>query len=656
MTVSSPSSLEIDRFAAQLETAMGHGMARLTTQPLPTIRCSFRRGQLWVLVETSRSYPQGPKQAKCFRGLARHLHRAAAKVDWPEELAVSESPFPVRFFLRQRGAVSPYAVKDWCWQPAMAIAPIPAADSNHKQRGERQQAQGDGAVAVQEAVDPAASGNPALTAAADESITTLALACGPEPAAETLTDATPDAGVPNDHGGYADAVPEPSAFLKGSLGARLAVLWHQWPWRSLTGLVMMGFTVGTLTYGISRPCLIGRCDRRQTASTLHDNALATLQAAPTQAKIRQAQADLTQAVQLLAAIPPWSPHHTPVQADLDSYRQQLSELSRVIAAQKIATEASTKSQDPPHPLPLWVDVHLLWQQAVTELQHVPTDSALASLVRAKQAEYQANHTAIGRRMQLEERAEAELNRAFSSAERANLQTEQATTLADWQGVQQTWQQAVQILEQIPQSTLAHKEAKMRLEDYRLQLSRIRTRVNFEKASDRSYQASLNSAAEATAAEQAQQWEVAANMWRRAQTYSNQVPTGTAYAAAAQSQHQRYQRAITRTQAAQIQATARAALAHRLRAVCAQTVDICTVDLREQSVSLTLQAPYDSAFRQFIATPSTATDWSPSPARAQALLQTLMQLGNQAQLPINLVDTTGNHFATYRPEYGGFARD
>ena len=302
---------------------------------------------------------------------------------------------------------------------------------------------------------------------------------------------------------------------------------------------------------------------------------------------------------------------------------------------------------------------MLWQKAVNHLERVPADSYLADLANQKLKEYGANYATIGERLAVEESAEANLNEAIEAGDLAAAQTASATTLNDWRVAQREWNRATQALSQIPQSTLAYKEAQPLLSDYRGQAVQTRTRVTFEQAGERAYRDALAAATQAQAAEQANQWTQAVNFWRDAYAQMRQVPKNTLRYTDAQGQLSSYQASLKQAQTKLKQAVALQSIDADLATLCPLAAGICTYTYSPQQVELILREPYDSAIRQSISPPSTQGRLTRNNAvieETHELVQNIMQLGNQVQLPIALYDENRQFIARYKPEYGGFVKN
>ena len=631
---SSTSFAALDRFVAVLEQRIQAAIAPTSPSP-PTIRCRFQQRRLLVLSEDEVAAATATERDDRFAALALAMNTGLTATELPTELLDDNGELPVRLYLRQRGMASPYAARSWGWQPADAV-PNLFDDA--------------------EAVTPPENQSSESEVAAGSLVLLSQPSAADESAAVTATDRDDDSSLTiwQTVKGFADPAGLREQWQK------VAADWQELPWRSVMGLAIAGITVGAIAYGVTRPCTFGSCERRQTASDLSQATLADLQGNPRPDEVRSAYQDVQKAVRLVSAIPPWSSHYDAAQAELLRYRTQLSDLEWIIAAQGSATQASEKSQNPPHPVPRWVEVQLLWQKAVNHLQRVPADSYMADFTRQKLAEYQANYETIGERLAVEEAAEANLNEATEAGELAIAQTESATTLNEWLVAQREWNRAMRALDNIPQGTLAYEEAQPLLSDYRSQSVQTRTRVSFEQAGERAYQEAVAAAAQAQAAERDNQWTQAVNFWSDAYAQMRQVPKNTLRHSDAQGQLSGYQNSLKQAQNKLKQAVALQSIDEDLAALCPMANGICTYNYSpQQQVELMLREPYDSAIRQSISPPSTQGRLTRNNSvieETHELVQKIMQLGNQVQLPISIYDEDRQFIARYKPEYGGFVKN
>lgn len=638
MTSSSSSFASVDSldsFVATLEYQIQEAIAR-TVDPAPNVRCRFHQGRLLVLSEASEAAETSTERDKRFRQLAFSIGQGLAATELPQSVLTATDDLSVRLYLRQLGTASPYAARSWRWR----LTDLSDRSSNVANSG-----------------IPTTSPDDAMdTQAGALVLLSPRVKADQPPQEDTPSTAATDAKAPAT---TATDSPQP-AYLKAvrRQWQTLQAASQDWPWKLVAGVAATGLLVGGVTYGITRPCLIGSCDRRQTASDLSRTALTRLQDQPTVADVKLAHDDLIKAVRLLSGIPPWSPRYDTAQAELFRYRTQLADLEWIMSAQANAAAAADKSQEPPHPVPLWVEVHLLWQKAVNDLRRIPDDSPVAAFAQQKLAEYEVNYATIGQRLTTEEQAEANLNDAMQAGQLATSQAKQASALPEWVQAQTQWQKAVAALNQIPQGTLAHDEARSLREDYQVQLVQTRTRVNLEKAGDRAYEASQIFAAAAQQAEQSNQWTVAVDQWRRAHDNIRQVPEGTNYHTNAQSLIDPYQASLQQARERLKQAVALQQVDDDLADLCPLAAGVCTYSYSDRQIELILRSPYDSAIRQSTSPPSIQGHVSQSSSvveQTHRLIQEIMRLGNQVQIPIVLYDTNRQFIARYKPDRGGFSK-
>ncbi len=81
-------------------------------------------------------------------------------------------------------------------------------------------------------------------------------------------------------------------------------------------------------------------------------------------------------------------------------------------SQRLAMEASTIVQNAPHPVEVWEQAAVKWQEAIALLEEIPEDSSgISPKAKQKLASYQINYTAISNRLATEQKAAADLEAA-----------------------------------------------------------------------------------------------------------------------------------------------------------------------------------------------------------------------------------------------------
>ena len=417
--------------------------------------------------------------------------------------------------------------------------------------------------------------------------------------------------------------------------------------------------VGTGLYMLTRPCVLGRCDRIDRSQSLGDAALVELADNPSPQTVQDMQQQLGEAVDLLEPIPVWSIHHRRAQEPLQTYQRQLTDLDSVIAAQQDATAAAEASQSPPHPIEHWQTVTAQWETAIARLQSIPPESPIyEEVVAPKLEEYQTNLTTIQGRIDAELAADTAVNQATQSGSLATQQTQVATNLATWETALESWETAVRQLKQIPQGTLAYGEAQQLLPEYETELSQVRTRTREERIADQFYQEAAQFATEARQYETENQWTLAMMHWRDAVTQAEGVPEGTALYAETQNLLGTYRPALTQAQEnLRLAQRYQKAEADFVKA-CGSASQLCSYTLRGGKVIIRLAEGYDDLVELSITPPdqrAIAAANTSLTARANQLFSDLTNIGKRTQIPIELQDSNGAFIARFKPELNGYVK-
>lgn len=416
---------------------------------------------------------------------------------------------------------------------------------------------------------------------------------------------------------------------------------------------------GVFAYGLTRPCVIGRCDRLDQAEALYESAQTSLLTSPTGADLQSAQTELQEAIDLLDPIPPWSGYYEAAQTDLGHYHNHIQSLNAVLQAQSLAAQAASLSQDPPHPVERWVNVHQLWQQAITRLESVPSDSPAFDYAQKKRSEYRENYSAIGRRIIAEEEAEANFNTAVQTGYLAQQRMDTANSLAGWQLAAKEWQAAIKGLTLIPQGTMVYREAQAQLQDYQQQLMRATNQATLENAGARNYDRAIQSARAAAAYEATNQWTLAVTQWQQAVASAQQIPSDTILTEESARLLESYQPALKNAENRLRTAVAIQDLTTTLATLCAQELSACTVREDPSQIQVTLASQYAEPLRQAITPPTadgTFTFANELQPTTQQLLDRIITFSHRADRPIAIYDSRGGFVARYRPDLGGFIKN
>lgn len=646
---------------ASLNQAMAIQLRAQSPHPGLTINGWEHQGRL--LVVGQHRAPEVKDPAALFKALEKHLYTALATISLEGSPWENQPLIPVRLYLKLKAANRPYAMHTFTWRLADTAAilfPAPAegADSEHSDRQDIPHSQTPETSVSEfaltaEASEPESSEADSLTA--DN--------CAPDSMSTPLDGATesPDSnhppslalalwGDPNDAPPAAPTSSEPN-FLD-ALSQWLRDYWSY----GVAGLILV--SSGLFAVALTRPCVVGQCTRLEEAQAHYEQAAATLAIDPSPTDLEIAQTDLQNALDRLAPIPAWSGAYDAAQSDLQRYRQDLRAIQAILQAQHIAAEAANLSQNPPHTVERWVNIHLLWQRAIDQLETVPSTSPAYDYAQKKRSEYRTNHSAIGRRITAEEEAEANFNTALQTGMLAQQRMETANSLAGWQLAAKEWQAAIKGLSLIPQGTLIYDQAQAQMREYQQHLHRTTNQSHLEDASAHNYDQAIRAARAAAAYEAQGQWSLAVNHWQRAVASAQQIPAGTILAEEGALLLETYEPALLNAQGRLRSAVAIQNLTTTLGSLCSEVGGACTVREDPTQVQITLASPHAESLRRAITPPAADGTFGFTQAlsaQTQALIQQVTTLSHQVNRQVAIYDSQGGFVARYRPDVGGFVR-
>lgn len=644
---------------------------------LTHVACSERGGRLLLLAEHLAPEVSEPKDL--LKNLESAFRELVPTVGLPDANWAVADALSARIYLKIKTAAQPYALHTFTWQPEDAIQVVfpgkPVAAAGPLEDSAEEAAIGPADGPGDELAETVDSGNqiagPAKVGSAgidpakvDPAEVDHALAGLEDMEAavngHSLEVATPELGFSDAALARPDAAVQPpderSPWSQIWTGDGLRSLRYYWSY-GLAALILVGS--GAFAYALSRPCMVGSCDRIYHAAEFSDEAQTALTGSPNGEDLATAQLDLQNAIDLLTPIPTWSPYYEAAQTDLQGYQESITSLNAVIQGQAIATEAANLSQNPPHPVEVWVNIHLLWQQAIDWLADVPADSPAYDFSQKKLREYRANYSAIGRRIVAEEEAEANFNTAIQTGDLARQRMETANSLAGWQLATKEWQAAIKGLSLIPQGTMAYDEAQAQLNDYRQQLNRVTNRATLEEAGASNYHLAVQAARSAAAFEAQGQWTLALGQWQKAVASAQQIPTDTILAEEGAVLLETYQPALANAQSRLRNAVALQTLTTKLAQLCEGSATPCTVREDPSQIQIILSSQYAEPLRQAITPPAAdgtfvfTNQLSPS---VQQLIDQIIATSHQVDRQVAVYDSHGGFVARYRPDLGGFIKN
>ncbi|AVH72871.1 hypothetical protein [Nostoc sp. 'Lobaria pulmonaria (5183) cyanobiont'] len=151
-----------------------------------------------------------------------------------------------------------------------------------------------------------------------------------------------------------------------------------------------------------------------------------------------------------------------------SLTQEKSAYAKFKSAQKLGMEAASLVQKPPHPLKVWQQAETKWYQAIDLLDTIPHETSVYDRAKKKLAYYQINYKFISQRALIEKKALENLESAQKLAAEANFFVQNLPhSQLSRQQAKDKWQQAINLLEAIPESTSVSVQAKEMLTIYKI---------------------------------------------------------------------------------------------------------------------------------------------------------------------------------------------
>jgi hypothetical protein len=415
------------------------------------------------------------------------------------------------------------------------------------------------------------------------------------------------------------------------------------------GLCLLIFS-GTL-YFLTRPCVVGACNAMSEAQELSQKSATILQKPQSGKAVLEAQQQLTDAIQLLESIPPWSGQHSKAQELIKNYQGQAERVKTMVAALQTAARAANKSVNPPHPPFLWTEIQSMWRDAITQLEQLPTNSNLQPIAQEKIKSYKTNLNQTNQRLLKERQAQAYLQSAKDAALIADARQGVAQSLEHWQSVYSSWQWAMNRLKQIPQGTTAYQEAQQLTAQFLPKMTVARDRKTQEEIAANAYNQGLKMAARAKESQVNNQWSQALVNWRNAISFVNQVPSNTYYYGKAQAQIAPYTVALKQTQA-QLQLAIKFQQARRdLTQTCYSKTKACSYTIDNNVIRVRLTPAYLEMVRQTAFTAQTKGDANAQTGVVNHILtlgEALEAISDNAKIPLEVYAPDGNIIQSHNP--------
>ncbi|MDZ8187860.1 MAG: hypothetical protein RMX96_23800 [Nostoc sp. ChiSLP02] len=161
---------------------------------------------------------------------------------------------------------------------------------------------------------------------------------------------------------------------------------------------------------------------------------------------------------------------------LHNLNQETRAIANLKSAQKLATEAASLAQKPPHSLQVWQQAETKWYQAINLLNSIPAQTSVYDQAKNKLTYYRINYEAISQRVLIEKKAVANLELAHKLAIEATLLVQNSPySTRTRQQAKEKWKEAINLLEVIPENSYVSIQAQETLSIYKNIYAAIRVR-------------------------------------------------------------------------------------------------------------------------------------------------------------------------------------
>lgn len=427
------------------------------------------------------------------------------------------------------------------------------------------------------------------------------------------------------------------------------------PWAVLaaTGIVSLAAIIlAGGYYLLSRPCAIGECPALANAKQLSDNSIRTLKTSKVANSPEEAQKQVKGAIALLEPIPAWSIHRGEAQTALEKYRQQSQNVNSAIDGARLAESAARKTGNPPYSAANWQEAQALWQSAIAQLGEIPRDSPVYPYAQKKFKEYRKNLATGNKELGTEKQAEETLLEAKNKAQIAEAREAVAQTAESWIQVQIGWEQALEILSEIPSNTKSYQQGKLLVPKYETKLSQARERKNVEGIAENAYTQAVTLAAEARIFEGKNGWFKASENWRRALSYAEQVPTATSYSQKAKPLIDSYTNSLREAEV-RLQEERRLQKARTdLDKTCKGKPKICDYTVSKGLIAVQVTPDYVQKLQQTFIQANNNNSVKTRQAvekHVETLQKALEAIGDNAKIPMQVYDGEGKRIASHEPK-------
>ena len=153
-------------------------------------------------------------------------------------------------------------------------------------------------------------------------------------------------------------------------------------------------------------------------------------------------------------------------------------------SQRLALEAKNMIKYPPLPLATWEKAEEKLLEAIKLLEEMPQDTTVEKEARKQLQTYRKDYNILREKLLVEKIATTKLVTAKKLGIEASVMVQNPPHPRDvWQQAQAKWQEAINLLQEIPQDTFVAAEVVEKLDLYRINYRAVSSKLEMEKESN-----------------------------------------------------------------------------------------------------------------------------------------------------------------------------
>ena len=409
------------------------------------------------------------------------------------------------------------------------------------------------------------------------------------------------------------------------------------------------FSITVLIYFFTRPCVLDRCLLIPQAKKIVNESLSSLSENSNYMTIVAIDKQLTEAINNLNTIPPWSQYYSEAGQLVSDYQPELTQIKDLLVTVQMAEKAKAITQKAPLAEKKWQEVINLWQQSINTFNtwQKNTQDNRKIFLNKKLEEYQNNLAIAEEKIKQERAAIKYLLSAQDAAKLGESRQMLANSLTNLQLVEATWRTAIERLEKIPIETTAYSQKQELLDNYVSKFLAAQQRRKQEELAIKLYNQAIRQAELAKNSQANDQWSTAVSYWRNAFVSIQHVPKQTFQYQKAINQIKTLEEALNKAQANLQIALLKQQAKNDLGHTCVNSSKICDYSVSNNLIKVFLTKDYLNQIRQL--SNQVQANNNNVVNHISQVEKNLKYISSKYSIPLEVYHPAGNLIIRYEPK-------